>query len=84
MEYDQRVIIGFLHNERANAHDIIWRFQVQFAQNAYALGTVQFCIGEVRRGRQDVHDENCMGRPPFDDLDAKILDILDKSPVKSA
>jgi hypothetical protein len=37
MEYNQRVIIRFLHNERADAHDIIQRLQAQFAQGAYAL-----------------------------------------------
>jgi hypothetical protein len=77
------MIIRFLHNERADAHDTTQRLQAQFTQDAYALRTVQFWIDEVRRGRQDFHDENCMERPPLDDLDAKILDILDKSPFES-
>jgi hypothetical protein len=37
----------------------------------------------VRCGRQDFHYENRMGRHPLDDLDAKILAILDKSPFES-
>jgi hypothetical protein len=83
LEYDQRVIIKFLHNEEADTHDIIQRFQTQFAQNAYAFRTVQFWIDEVCRGRQALHDENSMGRPPLDDLDAKILTISDKSLFES-
>jgi hypothetical protein len=83
MKYDQRVIIRFLHNERANTHDIAQRLQTQFAQDAYALRTVQFWIGEISRDRQDLHDENRMGRLPLDDLDAKILAILDKYPFES-
>jgi hypothetical protein len=88
MECDQRTIIRFLHNERADAHDIAYRLQAQtsgtdfrqrlqtqFAQNAYVLPTVRFWIGEVRRDHQDFHDENRMGRPLFDDLDARILAI---------
>jgi hypothetical protein len=77
------VIVKFLHDEKADVHDIAQRLQAEFAQDAYALRTVQFWIGEVRRGRQDIHGENCMGRPLLDDLDAKIPDILDKSPFES-
>jgi hypothetical protein len=82
MEYDQRMIIRFVHNERADAHDTIRRLQETFAQDAYALRTVQFWISKVPRGRQDLHDKNRMGRSPLDDLDAKILAILDKSPFE--
>jgi hypothetical protein len=41
-------------------------------------------ISEIRRGRQDLHDENRIGKLPIDDLDAKILAILDKSSFESA
>jgi hypothetical protein len=57
MEYDQRVIIRFRYNEQTDAHDIIQKPQEQFAQDAYVLRTVQFWTGEIRRGRQGLHDE---------------------------
>jgi hypothetical protein len=84
MEYDQRVIIKFLWNEGADAGQIAARLQAQFAEHAYQLRTVQFWITEIRRGRQDLHDEIRSRRPPLDDLDGKILAILDKSPFESA
>jgi hypothetical protein len=40
MEYDQKVIIRFLWNERIDAHEITYRFQADFDENAYALRTV--------------------------------------------
>jgi hypothetical protein len=55
------MIIGFLYNEGADTHDITQRLQAQFSQNVYALRTVQFWIGEVRRDCHDLHDENRMG-----------------------
>jgi hypothetical protein len=48
MEYDQRVIIRFLSNERIAADEITTRLQAQFAEHAYKLRIVRFWIGEVR------------------------------------
>jgi hypothetical protein len=84
MEYDQRVIIKFLLNKKADTFDITDRLQIQFGEHAYEFRTVQFWITEVQLGRQDLHDEICTGRPPLDNLDAKILAILDKSPFELA
>jgi hypothetical protein len=39
---------------------------------------------KVQLGRQDLHDEIRTGKPPLDDLDAKILVILDKYPFELA
>jgi hypothetical protein len=72
MEYDQRVIIKFLCNERANARQIAARSHAQFAEHDYQLWTVQFWVIEMRIGRQDVHDDIRSGRDPLDDLDGKI------------
>jgi hypothetical protein len=44
---------------------------------------IQFWITEVRLGRQDFRNEIRTGKLPLDNLDAKILIILDKSPFES-
>jgi hypothetical protein len=43
---------------------------------------IRFWIAEVRFGRQDLHDEIRTGKSPLDDLDAKILAILNKFPFE--
>jgi hypothetical protein len=58
--------------------------QAQFVKHAYQLRTIQFWITEIRRGRQDLHNEIRSGLPPLDDLDSKILAILEKSPFESS
>jgi hypothetical protein len=83
MEYDQRVIIRFLWNKEIDANQIAARLQTQFDEHAYKLRTVRFRIVGVWFGRQNLHDEIRTGRPSLDDLDAKTLAILDKSPFES-
>jgi transposase len=84
IEHDQRVIIKFLWKDRVDTRQIAAILQAQFAEHVYQLQTVQFWITEIRRDRQDLHDEIRNGRPPLDDLDDKILAILDKSLFESA
>jgi hypothetical protein len=79
MECDQRVIIKFFWNGEIDARDIADRLQTQFDEHAYHLRMIRFWITEVRLGRQDLHDQIGIGRLPLDDLDAKIMEILDKS-----
>jgi hypothetical protein len=83
MDDDERVIITFLWNEGADACQIAARLQAQFAEHVYQLRTVQFWITEIQCGRQDRHDEIRSGRHPLDDLDGKILAMIDKSPFES-
>jgi hypothetical protein len=84
MDYDQRMIIKFLLNERVDARNIADRLQAQFSKHAYKLRTIQFWITEVRLSRQDLHDEIRTGRLLLDDLDAKIVAILNKYPFESS
>jgi hypothetical protein len=84
MEYDQRMFIQFLWNEEIDADRIRARLQAQFGQYACKFRTVRFWIAEVWFGRQDLHAEIRTGKPPLDNLDAKISAILDKSPFDSA
>jgi hypothetical protein len=84
MEYDQRAIVKFFWTDGTDACKIATRLQAQFAEHAYQLRIVQFWISEIWRRRQDLHDEIRAGRPPLNNLDVKILAILDKSPFESA
>jgi hypothetical protein len=56
MEYDQRLILKFLFNEGCDANQIVERLEAQFHEDAYSSRSVQFWIGEIKRGREDLHD----------------------------
>jgi transposase len=84
MEYEQRVIIRFLFNEGVDARQIADRLRAQFHENADALRTVQFWIAELRRGREDLHNEPRRGRPLAENLPTKIQELLHENPFESA
>jgi hypothetical protein len=52
MECDQRVIIKFLLNERADARDVADRLSAQCGEHADAIRTGQSWVAEVLLGRQ--------------------------------
>jgi hypothetical protein len=83
MEYDQRVIIRFLWNDGIDDNDNTARLQTHFDEHVYKFRTVRFWIAEVRFGHQEFHDAIRTERPPRDNLHAKILTILNKSPFES-
>jgi hypothetical protein len=58
--------------------------QAQFAEHGYQFRTVQFWITDIRRSRQDVHNEIDSGKLSLDDFDGKFLTIFEKSPFESA
>jgi hypothetical protein len=84
MEYDQKVIIKFILNERVDPGDIADRLQAKFGGHASQLRTVQFWITQGWLSHQDLHGDIRTGRPPLNDLDAKILAVFDKSFSESA
>jgi hypothetical protein len=84
MEYDQSVIIEFLLNEESDALDITDGLQAQFGEHTYKFRMVEFWITETWLCHQDLHDKIRIGRLSLDDLDAKILTLLNKSPFESA
>jgi transposase len=78
------VIVKFLFNEGADTHRVAERLRAQFHEDAYALSTVQFWITELRRGREDLHDEPRTGKHSSESLPTKIQELRDENPFESA
>jgi hypothetical protein len=75
-EYEQRVIVKFLFNEGLDPRQIVEKLETQFHEGAYSLRAVQCWIGEVRRGREDLHDETRPGSSSEEHITAKIQELL--------
>jgi hypothetical protein len=83
LECERKVVIKFLAVEKVDAREIARRLTVPFGEDASALRTIQFWRAEVDHGREDLHDEQRSGRTPLDDIDSKILGLLDRTPFES-
>jgi hypothetical protein len=63
---------------------IVEKLEAQFHEDAYSLRAVQFWIGEVRRGREDLDDAPWPGRPSEEHIAARIQDLFNQNPFESA
>jgi hypothetical protein len=77
MEYEQRVIIKFLFNDGLDPRQIVKKLESQFQKDGCLLPAVQFWIGEVRRGREDLLNELWPGSPSEEHITSKIQELLD-------
>jgi hypothetical protein len=78
MEYEQGVMIKFL------ADEIEEKLRARLIEDASSLRMVQFWVAEVKRGREDIHDEPRPGQHPAADLMRKDQEVLDHSPFEYA
>jgi hypothetical protein len=83
MEYEQRVIVRFLYRERVAQDEIHRRLKAQFADDAYSLRSVQHWYQFVWQGREDLRDDDRLGRLTLDFVDSKIIALLDREPFHS-
>jgi predicted HTH transcriptional regulator len=60
------------------------KLEAQFHEDAYSLRAVQFWIGEVRRGRENLHDDPRPRRPSEEHITGKIQELLNQNPFESA
>jgi hypothetical protein len=84
LRYEQRIIIKFLLKEGLDPDHIVAKLNQHYREHAYKPRTVYAWIGEITRGRKDLHDAIRSGRPILDDVDAAIIGLLNKNPFESA
>ena len=64
-------------------YEIISELQYIYGDKALHKTQVYYWIGELKRGRIDLHDEPRFGRPPYEDLDDQIIACIKINPHDS-
>jgi hypothetical protein len=80
---DQPVIIKFLTTEGCHPDDIYSRLLAHFPSDCYSRRAVQNWAEQFRLGWESVGDLERSGRPPIDNLDQKIIHLLEENPFHS-
>jgi transposase len=83
LQLEQRIIIKFLRKEGLATDQIVSKLQEHYHEHAYEDRTVRFWMTELERGREDLRDAPRTGRPPLEDIDDPILDLVNKYPFES-
>jgi hypothetical protein len=65
-------------------NQIVERLEAQFHEDAYSLRCVQFWIGEIKRGPEDLYDAQRSRRRPIESLTMQIKVLLDENCFVSA
>jgi hypothetical protein len=84
MEYDQRIIVRFLHKDGVQSDQIRTRLKAQFEDDTYSLRSVQLWCQYVRQGREDLRDEERSGKPSLEFIDSKIIACHNSDPFHPA
>jgi len=82
-DLEQRYVIKFLRTKGLKLPAIVQELSNTYGADAYPETDVKYWIHELKLGREDLHDQGGPGRPPLDDVDAKILALLQKEPYSS-
>jgi hypothetical protein len=82
-EIDQRYEIKFLYSKKFALDRIVAELASVSGEQAYAKKMVEYCIQQIKLGRSDMEDEAKHGRPPLDDVDARIMACPSYEPLYS-
>jgi hypothetical protein len=79
--YQQRVIIQFLHKERAQPAEIYQRLAAQPCKDLNSKWSIEGWCAQFVCGNEDIEDDYRSGEPPIDHLDTKILASLESEGI---
>jgi len=83
VDFEQRSVVKFLWKEGLKPPDIFARLRNVYGDAAYGLSTVYWWRRQFSCGREEITDLDRPGRPLIDDIDSKVLCILQRDPFAS-
>jgi hypothetical protein len=77
MEIEQRYVVSDLHHKEMKLPGIVAELVAVYHEDAFDENIVEYCLHEIKLHRSDRSDRPSSGRPPLDDIDARIMQILE-------
>jgi hypothetical protein len=77
------VTVRLLRKESVSAEHLHPRLEGQFEEDTYRSRPIRRWCQYVRQGREELHDEVLLGRPPSDFFDVRVPALPDEQPFHS-
>jgi transposase len=83
MEIEERYVVSYLHRKGMKLPAIVAELAAVHHENAFDENRVKYWLHEIKLHRSDLSDRPSSGRPPLEDIDARIRQVLEAEPWSS-
>jgi transposase len=80
MKIEQRSVVSCLHRKGITLPTIVVELMTVSHEDAIDENRVKYWLHEIELHRSDLSDQSNSGRPPLEDIDARILQVLEAEP----
>jgi hypothetical protein len=83
MEIEQRDMVTSLHRKGMKLSAIVAELAATYHEDVFDENRVKYWLHEIKLHRSDLSDRPSSGRPFFEDIDARILQVSEAEPWPS-
>jgi hypothetical protein len=83
LEIEQRYVVSYLHRKGMKLPAIVAERAAVYHKDAFDENRVKYWLHEIKLHRSDLIDRPGFGRSPLEDIDGRILQILQAEPWSS-
>jgi hypothetical protein len=80
MDLERRYVVSHLDREGIKLPAVVAELAAAYHEDAFDEDRVKYYLHEIKVHRSDSSDRPSSGRPPFEDIDARILQVLEAEP----
>jgi hypothetical protein len=80
MEIEQRFVVSYLHRKEMKLPGTVDELAAVYHKDAFDENRVKYGLYEIKLQRSDLSDRPSSGRPQLEDIDARILQVLEAEP----
>jgi hypothetical protein len=77
MEIEQRYVVSYLHRKGMGLPAIVAKLAAVYHEDPFDGNRMKYWLHEFKLHRSDLGDRSSSGRPPLEDIDARILQVLE-------
>jgi hypothetical protein len=82
-EIEQRYVVSYPHRKGMKLPAIVAELAAVYHEDAFEESRVKYWPHEITLHRSDLSDQPSSGRPPLEDINARILQVLEAEPWSS-